>query len=246
MPLTLDSIAKLRLPSLKGAISNEEAYFLYNIIKTFKPNTVCELGVASGWSTSIILKAINELMAASPEESFRYSGIDIASKCYYDDTLDIGYVTKILLDEGQYFGKINVEKDLTHFAVEYQSQEIDLLFIDANHSHPCPAFDLLAALPYLKNDAVVALHDTNLPIVNQNFPHYGAKYLFDGINTQFKFNCPALKETNDVSNMGAFVISDKALLEREVKAVILNHDYEIGLTDPYRSMSEQLQGRKAA
>lgn len=246
MPLTLDSIANLRLPTLQGAISNVEAYFLYNIIKTFKPKTVCEVGVASGWSTAIVLKAINELISAEPDEPYRYSGIDNASKCYYDNSLEVGYVTKLLLDKDQYFGKINIEKDLTYFGEEFKEKEIDLLFIDANHHHPCPSMDLLAALPYLKDNAIVALHDTNLPIINPDFPLSGAKFLFDGVNSQFKFNCPALERNNDVSNMGAFFISDKTLLKQEIIDVILGQGYETELHEPYRSMSEQLQSRKVA
>ena len=59
MHLSQTEIKSLRPKSVVGGISNEESYFLYNIIQTFNPKNIVEVGVASGWSSSIILMAVN-------------------------------------------------------------------------------------------------------------------------------------------------------------------------------------------
>lgn len=246
MSLTLESIGKLRPSSVVGGITNEESYFLYNIIKTFNPKTVCELGVASGWSTSVILWAINELITENPESDYQYSGIDIDTHCYFDRSLEVGFLVPELIEDSSYVGTINRGKDLTHFGDEFNEGEIDLIFIDANHKHPYPAVDLLAAIPFIKDNSVVVLHDTNLPLVNADFPSHGAKYLYDGISTQFKFNCPATVQNHNISNMGALVVNDKKRLIADVTQTIHQHEFEMKAEGPYVDMLTSLQTAKAA
>ena len=235
MHLSQSAIKSLRPKTVVGGISNEESYFLYNIIQTFNPKNIVEVGVASGWSSSIILMAVNDLMKANSESNYKFRGIDIDTHCYYDRNLEVGYTIDEVLPADAYKGQIL--RDNSVFAIQnnYQHDEIDLIFIDANHKHPYPAIDMLVALPYLKENAVVVLHDTNLPLINSDFPSNGAKYLFDAIETQFKFNCPATKRNNEISNMGAFVINSKETLREEVQATIGKFEYELELTGDYCS-----------
>ncbi len=233
MHLSQTEIKSLRPKSVVGGISNEESYFLYNIIQTFNPKNIVEVGVASGWSSSIILMAVNDLMKANPNEDYKFCGIDIDTHCYYDKSLPVGYTIDEVIPADGYKGEI--VRDRSVFAIQhrYQPNEIDLIFIDANHKHPYPAIDMLVALPYLTENAVVVLHDTNLPLINSDFPSNGAKYLFDAIETQFKFNCPATKRNNEISNMGAFVINSKESLKREVQEMMGKFEDEMELTGDY-------------
>lgn len=228
-------IADLRPQSVVGGISVEESYFLYNIIKTFNPKNIVEIGVASGWSSSIILKAVNELMLSNPNADYQFRGIDTDTKCYYDRSLEIGYAIDEVLPVEAYKGQI-LSRSNGVFAMEDECvpREVDLIFIDANHKHPYPAIDLLVSLPFLKDNGVVVLHDTNLPLINQDFPSHGAKYLFEAIETQFRFNCPATRQDNEISNMGAFVLSDRERLVKEIGAAIDGYENEMELVGDYR------------
>ncbi|MFK7766500.1 MAG: class I SAM-dependent methyltransferase [Mariniblastus sp.] len=244
MHLSQTAIQSLRPKSVVGGISIEESYFLYNIIKTFNPKNIVEVGVASGWSSSIILTAVNDLKKANPDAQYQFRGIDIDTHCYYDKSLPVGYTIDEVLPEDAYKGEILRGNSVFAIRDHYQENEIDLIFIDANHKHPYPAIDLMAALPYLKENAVVVLHDTNLPLINQDFPSFGAKYLFDEIETQFKFNCPAIKRHNEISNMGAFVINSKEALKQEVQTTIGKFEYEMELTGDY--CNSGFENKKAA
>lgn len=236
--MTLEQIENLRPDNIEGAISNEEAFFISNIIIQSNIKNAVELGIASGWSSAIILKSLNYLKSINPQNDYHYCGIDIDKYCYYNRSLDVGYLVDSLLAEEEYKGDFHLGKKIFALKDHFKKDEIDFLFIDANHKHPYPAIDLLVSLPYLKNNALVLLHDTNLPIVNPKFPSHGVKYVFDNIDSQFRFSCPPTNKKTQISNLGAFYILNKEKLQKDLLNIIEENKFELEISEQYNQFLE--------
>jgi predicted O-methyltransferase YrrM len=181
-----------------GVISTEDAGFLDGLIHAERPDQVYEVGVASGASSALILRSMADYADAARIWLHSY---DIASECYFDPSHQVGDATRTMVPELLEHWKLNVRT--TALDVPRCKEGKSLYFIDANHSHPWPAFDLIALLPGLKAGDVVALHDVNLPTITAGkFPDYGAQWLFtDWLGERLQ---PAVA----VPNIGAVVIPE--------------------------------------
>ena len=144
-----------------------ERDFLNGMIRKIKPKKVVEIGVANGGSSAIILNAIKDV-----EGAHLYS-IEKSIDLIYDKTKKSGYLIKErfqnLMDKWTFYpGGITAE------FIEKIGGEIDVVFIDTVHFTPGEMLDWLQVLPFLKEEAIVILHDTFL------------MYLFGNVDTTKK------------------------------------------------------------
>jgi len=144
-----------------------ERDFLNGMIRKIKPKKVVEIGVANGGSSAIILNAIKDV-----EGAHLYS-IEKSIDFIYDKTKKSGYLIKEkfqnLMDKWTFYpGGITAE------FIEKIGGEIDVVFIDTVHFTPGEMLDWLQVLPFLKEEAIVILHDTFL------------MYLFGNVDTTKK------------------------------------------------------------
>ena len=144
-----------------------ERDFLNGMIRKIKPKKVVEIGVANGGSSAIILNAIKDV-----EGAHLYS-IEKSIDLIYDKTKKSGYLIKErfqnLMDKWTFYpGGITAE------FIEKIGGEIDVVFIDTVHFTPGEMLDWLQVLPFLKEEAIVILHDTFL------------MYLFGNVDTRKK------------------------------------------------------------
>jgi predicted O-methyltransferase YrrM len=162
---------------VQGAISCEDAGFLDGLIREVRPDQVYEIGVASGASSTVILTSMAAY--ADPSRTWLYS-YDIATDCYFDPSHAVGEATRTMVPALLKQWKLDLRGTALDVPREKPSQTKSLYFIDANHSHPWPVFDLIALLPGLQPGDVVVLHDVNLPVAKEGrFLDYGAQWLFE-------------------------------------------------------------------
>jgi hypothetical protein len=106
---------------------------------------------------------------------------DISSHCYFDPSYPVGSAVAEM-------GVPNRQSWTLHQGSAIDAARtslgtgVELVFIDADHMHPCPTIDALVLLPALASGAWLVLHDINLPNIpgGRDFPHYGALSLYDG------------------------------------------------------------------
>jgi len=129
--------------------------FLNGMIRKFKPKKVLEVGVRYGCASAIILNAIQDI-----KDSHLYS-IDLSNE------IDVGkcvpqvfpnYMSKWTLYKGNVASKF----------MEKIGKDIDSVFIDSAHFEPGEILDFIIVLPFLREKAVVCLHD----IANQQTLFY--------------------------------------------------------------------------
>lgn len=133
---------------------DQDRNFLNSLILRLKPKKIVEIGVSKGGSSGIILNAVKDISGAH-----LYS-VDLSKKCYSMPHKLTGF----FMDE---FPDLKKKWTLLTGGTIYDfadqiGDNIDLALIDTVHSNPGEILDFLGILPYLKKDATVIFHDTNL------------------------------------------------------------------------------------
>ena len=131
-----------------GPIQDDEALFLYSIIKGMRLKTIMEIGFGDGYSAKNFLKAVgNDGLVIS---------IDNGDWVYNIQENHIG----ICKDAGL------VEKE------DLPVDKLDMIFFDC-HNYECQIslFDKLRTANIITNKTVLALHDTNTWIHNNIIVH---------------------------------------------------------------------------
>ena len=148
---------------------NNDREFLNGIIRKFRPHKILEIGVCYGGSSIIMLNAINDF-----KDSKLYS-IDLDSnenvgKCVYKYFPD--FVKKWELFKG------NVASNF----MKKIGDNIDMVFIDTAHFEPGEILDFLIVLPFLKEGAIIIIHDIGNQITRGYQRNEWAPYIiFNGI-----------------------------------------------------------------
>ena len=127
-------------------MGSNQREFLNGIIRKFRPLKILEIGVHFGGSSIIMLNAINDI------KNSKLFSIDLNSeeevgKCVYK------YFPNLLKKWQLFKGNIASKyiKKIGH--------NIDMVFIDTAHFEPGEILDFLIVLPFLKEGAIVIIHD---------------------------------------------------------------------------------------
>lgn len=164
---------------VQGGLSTEDAEFLLELVLTMAPYRIVELGVAAGTSSAALLFALDR--ATEEADSGELWSLDVCETCYFDATRPTGAAVAEMYPAHRAYWYPSTDPLGAHRFSAGWPATFDLAFIDANHGHPCPLFDLLHLAPALQPRAWVALHDIDLPNLG---PHYagagsGAMWLFE-------------------------------------------------------------------
>jgi len=121
-------------------------YFLRHLIEKNNYTTMCEVGVRDGRTTFYLLDNIPDLTIY---------GIDLSSAGYYNDQIKERYGNRLIPIQGN-----------SHLVAE-QVPNVDLVFIDADHSYLGCKHDILAYKGKLKQGGILSGHDIDYPGVNK-------------------------------------------------------------------------------
>jgi len=143
--------------------------FLNELVRKFKPKKVLEIGPHTGGSSIIILNAID----------------DIKDSKLYSIDLDSG--ERIGECVNKYFPHLSkrytlFKRNIASAFMEQIGGNIDMAFFDTSHTEPGEILDFIITLPFLKENAVVAFHDTAIQITHNHHRNEFAPYIiFNGI-----------------------------------------------------------------
>ena len=202
-------------------MTESESAFLCGLLKIYRPKKVLEVGVASGGSTAIILQALEDL-----NESYEMHSIDISPRIYCDQNKTTGFMATIAKEK--IFGSLNG----THkfhigtvfpFIADEIGEEIDFVILDTIHIIPGEILDFLAIFPYLKNNAIIVLHDVAMNQYSTPHPaYYATSVLFSTVTAEKFLNFVPAAENRifNYPNIAAFKVN--ALTAENVDNVFLS------------------------
>lgn len=158
----------------KSLSSEWEIAFLLGLISDYKfangekTKNVLEIGVYNGVTSLYLLKTGLHYFS-----KFELYGIDIGEKEFFGGAV----LQETNLEEQKHY---HLYRGHTSFDIEKvipNTIKIDLVFIDAAHSHPYPLFDLIHVIPFLNDDSICLLHD----VVSYMRPNaWGESFIFLG------------------------------------------------------------------
>lgn len=160
-------------PSMKridGNIGPNDIEFYKRIINRIRPSLIVEIGVASGFSSIVALKAMEPWGG-------RLASYDIAKKCYYNPNLPVGFL--VAEDYPQGLDRWELHTGKTSCEAGQEHKGVELAFIDGDHRHPFPTEDVERMIPAMAPGAWFVLHDISHGRVKRGCAD-GAVKLYDG------------------------------------------------------------------
>lgn len=173
--LLTDEMYRKRPTWTVASISDYDSAFFAGLVIAMKPRKIVEVGVASGWGSVILLRALED----AGVRDYDYFGVDIAERFFYDAKYATGQAVDEVVPALAPRYRLLTGRSIAEVASEIGSG-IDFAFIDAHHMHPWATLDLLSLLPFLVPESWVAMHDLNLcRKEDQEHRNRGPKYLFE-------------------------------------------------------------------
>ena len=212
---------KMEIPYVE--MSQEEHGFICGLIRDHRPKKVLEVGVAGGGTTAVIMNCLNEFC---PNASM-YS-IDINKECYKREGRQTGFQLDAVRD---FLPNIDNHRFLLGkelpCVIEQIGSNIDFLILDTVHAMPGEFLDFICALPFLKDGAVVVLHDVS-EHCRVNTPHgYCTRLLLCSVTAEKYYNVDETDDVRGFFNIAAFKIdqSTRAEIENVILALSVTWQY---------------------
>ncbi len=156
-----------------GNISPDDSAFLAGLIAAVEPQRLLEIGVASGWSSAVILRTLE----ATENQAAALRSIDLLPHYYLDKSKLTGQVVRDLVPD--LVSRYSLHTGRLAFEVTPELEPSDFVFIDADHLHPWAVLDLVSVLPFVATGSWIAMHDINLcRIPRHAHRNRGPFYLF--------------------------------------------------------------------
>ena len=214
---------------IEGHIAWEDAKYLLGRAARARASLLLEIGTASGLSTALLAHAADAAYRAGLiGEDFLVETFDIDEMFFADRTRRSGDAAREMLDPPLLeHVRFNSPQTAVDFVRRAEPDSIAFAFIDAAHTHPWPALDLLALEPVLRPGAEVILHDVNLPAQNHEHGDWGAKHVFDGLDVEKQ-----LAGEGDPPNIASIWIpQDKAAMRERLLALVEELPWETEIDD---------------
>lgn len=193
-------------------MANYERQFLTSLVRQKKPKKILEIGVNAGGSSAVMLNALKDVddcTLYSIDICVDWNGVPGKKTGFYMDNYpELKKKWKL------YTGGITVDY------IDEIGKDIDFCFIDTVHSNPGEILDILMVLPYLKDDATLVFHDTNLQLYHLNSENkltfeYTNNLLMSAVNG--KKLIPYLFSKTDAiynfPNIGAIEINPQSIIQ---------------------------------
>jgi predicted O-methyltransferase YrrM len=215
-------------PWVTGSLSQLDIAFLLHCVMLHAPRHVVEIGTGSGVSTAVICEGLEAAAAMSGSlDGYTVVTYDVTSRLWFDNDRSVGEAASSLA-RPEALQHVTFRNPATALdaAREHGENSVPFAFIDASHSHPWPALDLLTLLNCLRAGGTVVLHDINLPLKNEEFQVWGVKWLYDEVDAV------RFAGEGELPNIGAIMVpADKAALRRNLIRIIHSHPWEADVPD---------------
>lgn len=143
-----------------GAIGASEYCFLTAVGSILAPVRAVEIGTSSGFSSAILAAALHR---RHPQARVPLvDTIDLHSRYLVDQTKPIGFEILELLPQLPDAVRVHTSRESDFIPELAERDELDFVFIDADHQHPWPVLDLLRVTPSIRNGGWVLVHDIQL------------------------------------------------------------------------------------
>ena len=141
-----------------------EPYFLNGIIRKLKPKKCLEIGVAFGGSSVIILNAIKDI-----KDSLLVS-LDLNINLYVNASEKTWYTVEKYFPELTSNNKWRLYTgEQPHKFLDRLNMKFNFLFLDTVHLTPGELINIIEALPFLEENAIVVLHDVMYHLPTHKF-----------------------------------------------------------------------------
>ena len=195
------------LPEPYAEMSENDHAVLCGLLEMYKPKKVVEIGVAGGGTTTIIMKCLQKV---NPE-AVMYS-VDISKECYRRAGKPTGFLLESVRDRlSNISNHTFLLGDIYPNVADKIGEDIDFVILDTVHSLPGEFLDFIAILPFLKNGAVVVLHDVALNLYDDYSKAQSTcnRILMSSIVAEKKYyNFKDLMHDN-LPNIGAVVVDER-------------------------------------
>lgn len=148
-----------------GAIGLGDYFFLTAFTSILAPQRVVEIGTLTGFSAAIIAAALSRQHGNGA--AAWVDTIDVRPQCLIDETRPTGFEIPALIPDLTSMVRLHIPHDSSFVSELAQRDELELVFIDANHQHPRPLLDLLRLAPVVKGGGWVVLHDIQLGTIGR-------------------------------------------------------------------------------
>lgn len=175
-----------------GMLSPPDVFFVAAVTSILGPRRMLEVGTGSGFSTSIFAKVIALRRAAA---GFDGAGIFVHTIDRKEEHVDrdvknpIGFGIGVIAAELSAHIAVHTSQDSSLARELFLPGELPFAFIDGNHQHPWPLFDVLQVVLLMPGESWILMHDVDLPDAiaaalasGQAVPYpprFGPKYVFD-------------------------------------------------------------------
>src|SRR5438105_2264148 len=170
-----------------GTIGISDYFFLTAFVSILAPKHVVEIGTLTGFSAAIIAAALRHQHGKDTESWV--DTIDVLSKCLIDETRPTGFEIAESFPQLASMIRLHIPHNSTVVSELAKRDELEIVFIDADHRHPSPLLDLLRLAPYITSRGWIVLHDIQLGTIGRKAIEagqrlslgapYGAEWLFD-------------------------------------------------------------------
>ena len=161
---------KEHFPQRKNFITmnRRESGFICGLVDITRPKKILEVGVASGGTTAMLLQQLEDR-----NESYEMHSVDLNKKLHNED---IGFLVNFAKDNNLLAPSVLMNDKHKIYTGKYLPQvideigsNIDFVILDTVHYTPGELLDFPVMLPYLKEGALVVLHDVSLNQQNDPF-----------------------------------------------------------------------------
>ena len=229
-------LTKLRsaMESYRGPeMSESESAFLCGFLKSYKPKKILEVGVANGGTTAIILQTLEDI-----GEPYKMYSVDISKQCYSFPGKVTGHVATFAKENNLLTPpQSTLTGEHKFYLGDYLPQvideiggDIDFVILDTVHYTPGELLDFPVMLPYLKDNAIVVLHDVSLNQRNLNYHKpdaHATGLLLSAVSAPEKFLNSTSVSAFNYPNIGAFRVdeSTRAYIDNVFMALMLTWHY---------------------
>lgn len=218
----IDAEFKAARPTwIGGNISDYDVSFLSGLVSFARPRQSVEIGVASGWSSAVLLHTLAQTHGT---DSHRLHAIDLFPDFYLKPEYKTGQAVSEAVP--QYLPNYSLHTGRIALDAMADVGRVEFAFIDAHHYHPWAALDFLAVLPFMEKGRWVAFHDINLCTFERHkHTNRGPFYMFH------LWQDTKLQSTQNPSMIGAVMLDRQPEQYLRDLLEILHTPWELTLSD---------------